>query len=133
MIELVVVLLTGIALVAMGVGIWQLLGKQARRRVSRGCQVGILSVVVLPLVGSLAWSISKSRTFQFFGEIVPRVNTSARVVALTFDDGPTPEFTERVLSILNKNHVRATFFVTRSSSFYPTTWGARGGRRLPGM
>jgi peptidoglycan/xylan/chitin deacetylase (PgdA/CDA1 family) len=111
MIELVVVLLTGIALVAMGVGIWQLAGKHARRRVSGGWQVGILSAVVLPWVGSLAWSISKSRTFQFFGEIVPRVNTPARVVALTFDDGPTPGFTERVLSILNQNHVRATFFV----------------------
>jgi hypothetical protein len=33
MIELVVVLPTGIALVAMGMAIWQLAGKHARRRV----------------------------------------------------------------------------------------------------
>lgn len=33
-----------------------------------------------------------------------------RLVALTFDDGPS-EFTARILSILERRHVRATFFV----------------------
>lgn len=32
-------------------------------------------------------------------------------VALTFDDGPTREYTPRILEILNKNNVKATFFV----------------------
>ena len=58
------------------------------------------------------WQISRSRTFQFFGELVPRVNTSQKVVALTFDDGPTPEATGQILSVLEEEHVRATFFVT---------------------
>lgn len=35
---------------------------------------------------------------------------SARI-ALTFDDGPDPELTPRVLDILEKNNVKATFFV----------------------
>lgn len=34
-----------------------------------------------------------------------------RAVALTFDDGPNPEYTPQVLSILRRMHVRATFFV----------------------
>jgi peptidoglycan/xylan/chitin deacetylase (PgdA/CDA1 family) len=59
-----------------------------------------------------ARQVSNSRTFQFFGRLVPRVNTSEKVVALTFDDGPTPEATEQVLSVLAEGHVRATFFVT---------------------
>ena len=32
-------------------------------------------------------------------------------VALTFDDGPSPEFTPQVLDILKKYNVKATFFV----------------------
>jgi peptidoglycan/xylan/chitin deacetylase (PgdA/CDA1 family) len=34
-----------------------------------------------------------------------------RAVALTFDDGPSPENTPRLLATLKKLHVRATFFV----------------------
>lgn len=32
-------------------------------------------------------------------------------IALTFDDGPHPQYTPRILSILKEHHVRATFFV----------------------
>ena len=38
----------------------------------------------------------------------PRVE---RAVALTFDDGPSPQYTPRILAILKRLHVRATFFV----------------------
>lgn len=55
--------------------------------------------------------VSGSRTFQFFGRLVPRVNTSRKVVALTFDDGPVPGATEQVLATLGRERVRATFFV----------------------
>jgi peptidoglycan-N-acetylglucosamine deacetylase len=34
-----------------------------------------------------------------------------RAVALTFDDGPSPKDTLRILAILRRMHVRATFFV----------------------
>ncbi len=72
----------------------------------------VLVTAVVILIGSMAlWQISRSRTFQFFGEIVPRVNTAQKVVALTFDDGPTPEATVKVLAVLDEEHVRATFFV----------------------
>ena len=48
------------------------------------------------------------------------VNTSHRVVALTFDDGPHPEFTPRLLDILRAEGVRATFYVIgRSVETYP--------------
>src|SRR5262249_55589875 len=35
----------------------------------------------------------------------------ARAVALTFDDGPSPLYTERILRTLRRLHVHATFFV----------------------
>jgi peptidoglycan/xylan/chitin deacetylase (PgdA/CDA1 family) len=56
--------------------------------------------------------LSRSRTFQLFGEIVARVETTENVVALTFDDGPTPEFTEEILTILEETGTPATFFLT---------------------
>jgi len=34
-----------------------------------------------------------------------------RLVALTFDDGPNPPFTQQILQILESNGVKATFFV----------------------
>jgi len=71
-----------------------------------------IALSVILLVGVVAlWEISKSRTFQFFGLIVPRVNTSEKVVALTFDDGPTPSGTSEILKVLDEMHVKATFFV----------------------
>ena len=74
----------------------------------------LAAAVVLVLLGGAAalWQLSKSRTFQFFGRIVPRVETSQRVVALTFDDGPTRDQTAEVLRLLREREVRATFFVT---------------------
>lgn len=69
--------------------------------------VGLLVLVVI-----VSFQISKSRTFQFFGELVPRVNTPQKLVALTFDDGPVPGSTEEILSILNEQGIKATFFVT---------------------
>lgn len=60
----------------------------------------------------LLWRVSNARTFQFFGKIIPRVATPDSVVALTFDDGPTAEYTDRVLDVLRERGVRATFFVT---------------------
>ncbi len=39
------------------------------------------------------------------------VDTDERVLALTFDDGPNPLFTARVLDVLRSRHLVATFFV----------------------
>lgn len=35
-----------------------------------------------------------------------------KLVALTFDDGPTSPYTEQILDILKDKHIKATFFVT---------------------
>ena len=44
-------------------------------------------------------------------EVISRVKTSEKVVALTFDDGPHPVYTPAILDILKKKHVKATFFM----------------------
>lgn len=44
-------------------------------------------------------------------DLLWRVKTERREVALTFDDGPDPEWTPRVLDLLRRHRARATFFV----------------------
>lgn len=46
--------------------------------------------------------------------------TPKKLVALTFDDGPNPRFTPKILGVLNREHVKATFFVTGENALaYP--------------
>ena len=48
------------------------------------------------------------------------VITKEKVVALTFDDGPHPEYTPRVIEILARHQARATFFmVGQAAQRYP--------------
>lgn len=42
-------------------------------------------------------------------------NSAAKVIALTFDDGPNKQNTEKVLTILEQNNIKATFFVVGGS------------------
>ena len=46
-----------------------------------------------------------------FPTILPHGDLNAKEVALTFDDGPHPNFTPRLLALLRLCNVKATFFV----------------------
>jgi peptidoglycan/xylan/chitin deacetylase (PgdA/CDA1 family) len=51
------------------------------------------------------------------------VKTSRKEIFLTFDDGPHPEITPRILEILEKYHARATFFcVGENVKKYPEVY-----------
>lgn len=48
------------------------------------------------------------------------ISGSAKIVALTFDDGPYGEPTKKILDILKEKNVRATFFLTGQNTLkYP--------------
>jgi peptidoglycan-N-acetylglucosamine deacetylase len=51
------------------------------------------------------------RNSPLFGRPITRAPGEGRVVALTFDDGPNPEATPRILDVLAREGVPATFFV----------------------
>lgn len=73
-----------------------------------------LFLVVLIICGSVWYAqfwFRRASAPQLFGEAVLRVDTSERALALTFDDGPNPPYTERLLDILDRYGVKATFFV----------------------
>ncbi|MFZ1720989.1 MAG: polysaccharide deacetylase family protein [Microgenomates group bacterium] len=72
--------------------------------------VTILLLVITGVFLYVLFFLSKSRSFQFFGEIIPRVETDKKIVALTFDDAPTP-YSDEVLAILADKNVAVTFYV----------------------
>ncbi|MFW0785183.1 polysaccharide deacetylase family protein [Gordonia sp. CPCC 206044] len=74
--------------------------------------VVVLAVVAL-LVGAAlgTYKLANSRTVMVAGDLVARVDTDERVVALTFDDGPSPTVAEELLSTLRNEGVIATFFL----------------------
>ena len=56
---------------------------------------------------------------RFSNKVVTRFKSSD-AVALTFDDGPDPQFTPQLLEILKKHGASATFFVLgRQAELYP--------------
>lgn len=57
------------------------------------------------------WHISRARCFQLIGDITCRVETTEKVVALSFDDGPTPDGVAALLPILRDHDSKATFFL----------------------
>lgn len=75
--------------------------------------VVITTFLIIFLLGFAALKIMNSRTFQFFGGIFNRLDTEEKVVALTFDDGPS-EKVDGILSILSEENVKATFFLIGS-------------------
>ncbi len=54
------------------------------------------------------------RNSPFFGRALGKIESDRKVVALTFDDGPNPQATPRILDTLGEKGVRATFFVLGS-------------------
>ena len=80
------------------------------KKVLGGVAALLVSVII---VGTGTYQVINSRTFQFFGGLTHRVETSEKVVALTFDDGPTGK-TPEILATLDRLDVKATFYVTGS-------------------
>jgi peptidoglycan/xylan/chitin deacetylase (PgdA/CDA1 family) len=60
---------------------------------------------------ALAFSVLAVHAKTAVPPILHRVNTAAPAVALTFDDGPDPRYTEPILKLLTNAHAHATFFV----------------------
>ena len=76
--------------------------------------VSFVSGLVLTTIGCFA------PNSPIFGRVVDGSGVTERVVAITFDDGPSPETTPRILDALGDAGKRATFFVLgRHAEAYP--------------
>ncbi len=81
---------------------------------------GALAAAAFVAVGFSAYEVAENPSNQLFGKTVVSGPANERVVALTYDDGPNPPYTDRILDVLDSEHVRATFFVVgRAAAAYP--------------
>ncbi len=77
-------------------------------------------LALIALAGFTAYEASESPGNQLFGKTVVSGPSNERVVALTYDDGPNPPYTQRILDVLDREGVHATFFlVGRAVAAYP--------------
>jgi len=103
-----------VLLTLLGLALWRpLVGRAPSlgRRIMRLC---VVLAVAVALVGFGAYRLMNARSVQLLGHEVASVQTSAKVVALTFDDGPDRQYVDAVLSDLNRYRARGTFFVIGS-------------------
>ena len=70
----------------------------------------LAGLILLALSAGVCSSVPFTRT-DSDGEVFSWVNNDKKMIALTFDDGPHPSYTEEILDVLRENGVRATFFV----------------------
>lgn len=68
------------------------------------------ALICLVILLFAAYKLMNARSFQVFGGITDKVETNKKIVALTFDDGPS-ENVKEILSILKQYDVKATFFL----------------------
>ena len=75
----------------------------------------LLGALVLLVAGFYAlYELVESPRSAAFAPVV--THGSGRVVALTFDDGPTRGITDRLLDVLDRERVHGTFFVVGSAA-----------------
>jgi peptidoglycan/xylan/chitin deacetylase (PgdA/CDA1 family) len=65
--------------------------------------------IVTGMAGMTAYAAVHARS-QLFGRALCTTN-APRKLALTFDDGPNPSVTPKLLDLLDRHKVKATFFV----------------------
>lgn len=81
---------------------------------TRRRRIALCSIAALAAAAAVAiclFQISKARCFSLVGEAICRVETAAPIVALTFDDGPTPEGVALATAVLRPAAAHATFFL----------------------
>ncbi|MBR3060912.1 MAG: LysM peptidoglycan-binding domain-containing protein [Exiguobacterium sp.] len=79
-----------------------------KRKVIRGA-MALFILLAMVITQSISVSAAASK-------FVTSMNTTSKVVALTFDDGADGANTNKILDILAKNNIKATFFLTGSGA-----------------
>jgi len=74
----------------------------------------VAAIIVVLFVG-VTWYMLENPYNQTFGTTITQVPLHGKYVALTFDDGPNPPYTDDIVQYLHQQHVPATFFVVGSA------------------
>jgi peptidoglycan-N-acetylglucosamine deacetylase len=114
---LIIILITGVSTLSMSlllgaIKLDSLLGIQQPKSDSTKVSQGrAMTASAQPL--SLAVNQMNEVPKEFQGTIIyeAKLKANDKVIALTFDDGPSPKNTVQILEILKKNQIKATFFM----------------------
>ena len=79
-------------------------------------RIAAAAIIALVAVGASAYWLMNSRTVQVLGEHVAHVDTDRKVVALTFDDGPSVLYASELVATLGRYDARATFYVVGATA-----------------
>lgn len=69
----------------------------------------LLTLIVL-LFCYMVYAVMPTYYYKWKQRLLPRKKRKEKVLFLTFDDGPHLEYTEKLLDVLEKNKVKASFF-----------------------
>lgn len=81
-------------------------------------KLAVLTACASMLCGGCLLALAVLPGNSFYGETITSVEVPSgkKLVALTFDDGPYPPYTEKLLAVLEEKQVRATFFVVGNNA-----------------
>ena len=82
----------------------------------RAARILIAAVIAFAVVGVATYQLMNSRTVQLLGDHVARVETSRKVVALTFDDGPSDRYVTELIADLKRFRARGTFYIVGAAA-----------------
>lgn len=97
----ILLLCSVLAVILLWLGRWQ---KITRRTAALGSALSLTLAGVLLLLAVLPGN-------SFYGNVLTQAHTQRKIIALTFDDGPYPPYTQQLLKLLEQKHVKATFFM----------------------
>ena len=71
---------------------------------------GGIAVILIAVLFAGLFQVTKLRTFQLFGGLTYEAETGEKIIALTFDDGPTKNVNQ-LLPLLDEYNAKSTFFL----------------------
>ena len=79
----------------------------------------IFSIIIVFLCGyNTKFTVIECQSY--YDQIISKGTKEEKIIALTFDDGPHPKYTNEILDLLNEYDAKATFFVLgKMAELYP--------------
>ena len=79
-------------------------------------RIAAMLAAVSILAGGVLLLLAVLPDYSFYGTTVTHNFAAGKNVALTFDDGPYPPYTDELLKILEQRQVKATFFMVAENA-----------------